>query len=105
MDLSKFTLKSQEVVQRAQQIAMSNGQQTLETSHFLKAIFDVDDHVAPYLLKKLDVPVQVFELALDKVISSYSKVSGGQLTLSSSANQMLINSLNVAEKMKDDFVS
>jgi len=105
MDLSKFTLKSQEVVQRAQQIALSNGQQTLETSHFLKAIFDVDDHVAPYLLKKLDVPVQVFEAAIDKVISSYSKVSGGQLTLSSSANQMLINSLNIAEKMKDDFVS
>lgn len=51
MDFNKFTIKSQEAVQKAQQLAMSNQNQQIEVGHLLKGIFSVDENVAPYLLK------------------------------------------------------
>lgn len=105
MDFSKFTLKSQEAIQRAQQIAIEKGQQTIENAHVLKAILEVDENVAPFLLKKMNVNVGILSQALDKMIESLPKVSGGNLTLSPEANVSLNKSVIYLKEFNDEFVS
>ncbi len=105
MDFSKFTIKSQETIERAQQIALAKGQQTLENAHLLKAILEVDESVAPFLLKKLNVNVALLGQALDRIIDSRPKVSGGQLHLSPDANATLNQAQNYLREFQDEFVS
>jgi ATP-dependent Clp protease ATP-binding subunit ClpB len=105
MDFSKFTIKSQETIERAQQIALAKGQQTLENAHLLKAILEVDENVAPFLLKKLDVNVSLLGQALDRIIDSLPKVSGGQMHLSPEANTTLNHAQNYLRELQDEFVS
>ena len=78
MNLNQFTIKSQEAIQKAQEIASSNGNQAIENIHLLKAIIEVDENVTPFLLKKLNVNFTVFEKAVDSIITSLPKVSGGE---------------------------
>ena len=68
MNLNNFTIKSQEAIQQAQQIAMENGNQAIETGHILKGVFNSDENVTPFLLKKISVNTKIFEQALDKII-------------------------------------
>ena len=89
MNLNNFTIKSQEAIQKAQEIAAGYQQQSIETTHILKGMLTVDEHVVPYLLKKLDVNVNNLTLALDKIISSYPKVANSEQYLSPNANQAL----------------
>jgi len=105
MDFSKFTIKSQQLIQDAQQLAMSNGQQLIEPGHLLKSLFEVDENVAPYLLKKLSVNEKNFSLALDRIVQSYPKVEGGQLSLSREANTALQKASIIAKELNDEFVS
>jgi len=105
MDISKFTLKSQEVIQQAQTIAESSGNQAIETGHLLKAILLTDQDVAPYLFGKLNVNQKMLETALDRILTSYSKVEGGQLYLSQNANKALTNALSEMKSFGDEFVS
>ena len=105
MDFSKFTIKSQQTIERAQQIALAKGQQTLENAHLLKAILEVDESVAPFLLKKLNVNVALLGQALDRIIDSRPKVSGGQLHLSPDANATLNQAQNYLREFQDEFVS
>lgn len=105
MDISKFTLKSQEVIQQAQTIAESSGNQAIETGHLLKAILLTDQDVAPYLFGKLNVNQKMLEAALDRILISYSKVEGGQLYLSQNANKVLTNALSEMKSFGDEFVS
>jgi ATP-dependent Clp protease ATP-binding subunit ClpB len=105
MDFSKFTLKAQEVIQRAQQIVLQNGQQVIENAHLLKGILEVDENVTPFLLKKLNVNLPVFEQALDRIVQGYTKVTGGQLTLSMEANTTLNKAQNFMREFNDEFVS
>jgi ATP-dependent Clp protease ATP-binding subunit ClpB len=105
MDFSKFTLKAQEVIQRAQQLVLQHGQQVIENAHLLKGILEVDENVTPYLLKKLNVNLPVFEQALDRIINGFPKVSGGQLTLSMEANTTLNKAQNFMREFNDEFVS
>ncbi|MES2837114.1 MAG: ATP-dependent chaperone ClpB [Bacteroidota bacterium] len=105
MNFNNFTIKSQEAVQQALQLAMNNGQQLVENAHILKAILEVDENVTPFLLKKLNVNIPIFEKALDKIIESFPKVSGGQQYLSNNAQQALNKANNLAKDMGDEFVS
>ncbi len=105
MDISKFTIKSQEVIQQAQNLAESSGNQAIETGHLLKAILITDQDVAPYLFGKLHVNQKMLEAALDRILSSYSKVEGGQLYLSQNANKVLTNALSEMKSFGDEFVS
>lgn len=105
MDISKFTIKSQEVIQQAQTIAESSGNQAIETGHLLKAILLTDQDVAPYLFGKLNVNQKMLEAALDRILTSYSKVEGGQLYLSQNANKVLTNALSEMKSFGDEFVS
>ena len=105
MNFNNFTIKSQEAVQKAQQIAQGFGHQQIENAHILKGIFEVDENVTPFILNKLGVNIELFKQTLDHIIQSFPKVEGGELMLSKTANKMLINASNIAKKMKDEYVS
>ncbi len=105
MDFSKYTIKSQEAVQQAQQLAMENQNQQIETGHLLKGIFNVDENVTPYILKKLAVNFNIVEQALDRIVASYPKVSGGQEYLSRNANIALQKAQTSMKDFGDEFVS
>ncbi|MEL1244408.1 ATP-dependent chaperone ClpB [Flavobacterium sp. DGU11] len=105
MNFANFTIKSQEAIQRAQQIAQSLGQQQIENEHIVKAVLEVDENVTPFLLKKLNVNLPMFLQVLDRVIESFPKVSGGELGLSRDASTALTEASNIARKMNDEFVS
>jgi ATP-dependent Clp protease ATP-binding subunit ClpB len=105
MNINKFTIKSQEAIQLSQQLAQSFGQQQIENEHIFKAIFEVDENVAPFILKKLNVNVPLFVQIVDSTIQSFPKVSGGEIMLSRTANTTLNESEIIAQKMNDEFVS
>src|SRR4030042_6509841 len=105
MDLNNFTIKSQEAIQKATEIAAAKQNQSVEALHFLKGILMVDENVFPYLLRKLNVNFDAFSKALDKQIDSLPKVSGGQPYLSSSSNRALQKALEIASEFKDEFIS
>ena len=105
MNFNNYTIKSQEAIQQAQQLAQSYGHQQIENEHIFKAIFEVDENVLPFLLKKLNVNINLLEQTLDKQLESFPKVSGGDLMLSREANKTLNEAAIIAKKMKDDFVS
>ena len=105
MNLKNFTIKSQEAIQEAQNMAIANDQQAIETAHLLKGIFSVDENVTPYILKKLNVNASNVSKALDSIIASFPKVSGASPYLSTNANQAIVKAGNFLKEFKDEFVS
>ena len=105
MNPNNYTIKSQEAIQRAQQLAQGYEHQQIENEHIFKAIFEVDENVLPFLLKKLNVNISIIQQALDKQLESFSKVSGGDIMLSRDAGKTLNEASIIAKKMNDDFVS
>ncbi len=105
MNLNNFTIKSQEAIQQAMQIATTNGNQAIENGHILKAILEVDENVTPFILKKLGVNQSVFSKTVDAIVNSYPKVSGGQPYLSNNANQTIAKATNYLKEFKDEYVS
>ncbi len=106
MNLEKFTIKSQEAVQRAQQIAMENQHQAIEPGHLMKGILEVDESVTPYVFKKLGINFDVVKQAIDRVVLSYPKVSGGgQQYLSRSASEALQRASTYLKEFGDEYVA
>lgn len=105
MNFNNLTIKSQEALQQAQQIAQSFGQQQLENEHIFKGILEVDENVAPFILKKMNVNIDLFKKVLDSTIQSFPKVSGGDIILSRDAGSMLNEANSIAKKMNDEYVS
>jgi ATP-dependent Clp protease ATP-binding subunit ClpB len=105
MQFDKFTIKSQEAIQRAQQLAMEMDHQAIECAHLLKGIMETDENILPYVFKKLSVNDQVLKSALDGILKSYSKVSGGKVYLSDQANRALMAAQKEANSSGDEFVS
>ena len=105
MNINKFTIKSQEAIQLSQQLVQSLGQQQIENEHIFKVIFEVDENVAPFILKKLNVNVPLFLQILDSTIQSFPKVTGGDIQLSRTANTTLTDAEIIAKKMNDEYVS
>jgi len=105
MNLEKYTIKSQEAINLAQNIALGNDQQAIENGHLLKAILEVDENVTPFLLKKLQVNLDIFSKALNKIVEGYPKISGGNLYMSQSAAKSLAKADKYANQLKDDFIS
>ena len=98
MNLNNYTIKSQEAIQQAQQIAQGFGHQQIENEHLFKGIFEVDENVLPFILKKLNVNVNILEQALDKQLESFAKVSGAELMLSREAGITLNEAAIIAKK-------
>ena len=105
MDLNKFTIRSQQAIQQAQTIASGHGHQILENGHLLKGILEVDQDVAPFLLKKLNVNLPVMQQALDHIVEGYPKVQGGQISLSRTAHDALTKALASLKEFGDEFAS
>ena len=105
MTLDKFTIKAQEAVQKAQEIALGQQHPAIETAHLLKGLLSEDENVTPYLLKKMEVNIPRLTQQVDDILSTFPRVSGGQVYLSNDANQALVYASQRAQKMNDDFVS
>ncbi len=105
MNFNNFTIKAQEAVQKAQEIAQAYQNPTIDNIHLLKGIMTVDENVVPYLLKKLNVNTEMVGKALDQMIGSLPKVTGGELFLSGEASSALQKANNIAKGMNDEFVS
>jgi ATP-dependent Clp protease ATP-binding subunit ClpB len=105
MNLNQFTIKSQEAIQKSQEIASINNNQSIENIHLLKAIITVDENVTPFLLKKLNVNFTVFSKAVDSIIESLPKVSGGEEYFSNEAKNVLQKSKQYLKEFNDEFVS
>jgi len=106
LNLNNFTIKSQEAIQQAQQIAFNNNHQAIDTAHILKAILSVDENTISYLLKKIDADKSNIESKVEDLIATYPIVHGNNgAHLSREANQVMLEAQSVATKMKDEFVS
>ncbi|QYA25804.1 ATP-dependent chaperone ClpB [Gramella sp. MT6] len=105
MNFNNFTIKSQEAIQQAQQLAQEMGHQQIENEHIFKAISMVDENVTPFLLKKLNINVNLFNQILDKSLESFPKVSGGDIMLSREASKTVNEASSIAKKMEDEYVS
>jgi ATP-dependent Clp protease ATP-binding subunit ClpB len=105
MNFDNFTIKAQEAVNQAVKIAEGNNQQAIETGHLLKGLMVNAESVTGFLLKKLGVNAVIFNAALDKIIVSYPKVTGGETYLSSSANSAVQKAVSISQKMGDQYVS
>ena len=105
MNLSNFTLKSQEVVQTAQQMTQKLGHQQIENEHLFKSLLVVDENVLPFVFKKLQVNFSLIEKLTDNALESLPKVSGGNILLSANATKTLISAINFSKASKDEFVA
>jgi ATP-dependent Clp protease ATP-binding subunit ClpB len=105
MNLDNFTIKAQEAIGKATEIAASKQNQSVEASHLLKGILTVDENVVPYLFRKLNVNFDAFSRALDRQLDAFPQVSGGQQYLSHNANQALSNASKISSEFKDEFIS
>ena len=105
MNLNNLTIKSQEALQQAQQIAQALGHQQIENEHVFKGLIEIDENVTPFLLKKLNVNIDLFKKVLDSTLQSFPKVTGGEIQLSRDASRMLNEAIAIAQKMKDEYVS
>jgi ATP-dependent Clp protease ATP-binding subunit ClpB len=105
MNFNNFTIKAQEAVQKASEIATGNQQQAIETAHLLKGLLLVDENVISYLLKKLNVNISRLNTTLDAQIQAFPKVSGSDIYLSSNTNSALQKAQNYLKEFKDEFVS
>ncbi|HWV68045.1 ATP-dependent chaperone ClpB [Chitinophaga sp.] len=107
MNLNNFTIKSQEILQQAQQLAFNNQNQSIETGHLLKALLNDEDSPIEYLLKKNDVNTSFVNNKLNEQINKYPRMAGGEggQTLSRDANNVILRAGAAIKEFKDEFVS
>ena len=105
MNFNQYTIKSQEAVQQAQQLAQELGHQQIENEHLFKALMQVDENVLPFILKKSNINPSMLIKIVDKELESFPKVSGGDLMFASETARALNEATSIAKKMEDEFVS
>lgn len=105
MNFEKFTIKSQEALQKSAEIATSNQQQAIEPGHILKAILETDENVSGYLFKKLNINENILNTKLQDILNGYPRVSGQQPYLSSTTNTVLQNAEKELREFKDEYVA
>ena len=105
MTLDKFTIKAQEAVQAAVNIAQQNGQQSIEPVHLLKGVIEKGKDVTNFVFQKLGVNAQQIDTLVASEIQHLPRVQGGNVYLSNDANKVLTRAQEYATKMGDEFVS
>lgn len=105
MNPNNFTIKSQEALRQAQQLAQAMGHQQVESEHIFKAISEVDENVLPFILKKLNINASILFQILEKELESFPKVSGADLIFSRESGKTLNEANIIAKKMEDEYVS
>ncbi len=105
MNLEKFTIKAQEALQQAQQLAAQGEQQSIEPGHVLKGMLSVDENVLPFLFKKSGITRDVIESGINDLIRSYPKVAGGKQYISDDTSKVLQKATSMAQSLSDEFIS
>ena len=105
MNMNNYTIKSQEAVQAAVQLAQEKGQQAIETGHLLKGILEKGENITTFIFNKLGINSRNVVAALDRIVDAYPKVSGGSPYLSDEANKVLEKAAKLAGEMGDQYVS
>ena len=105
MNLNNLTLKSQEVIQAAQQNAFDREHKLIENEHLFQGLMEVDENVLPYLFKKLQVNFNLVKQLNDSILNSFPKVKGGQQQFSPKASHTLLRAINRAKSQKDEYVA
>ena len=105
MNISKFTQKSQEVVQNCEKVAMDYGHQEIAQPHLLASMMAVEDSLIRKLIGKMDIEPDVFMAQVDGLLAKRPKVTGGQLHIDQYLNQTLIYAEDEAKHMGDEYVS
>lgn len=105
MNFNNFTIKSQEAIQKAQEIAQGHQHQAIETAHILRGLLSVDEHVAPYLVKRFGIQLDRLNAAVESLLKSLPKVSGGEQYLSPDANKALRKAESYLPEFNDEFIS
>lgn len=105
MNLNQYTVKSQEAIQKAQQIAMEFGNQIIEPQHLLEGVLQVDKNISAFLMKKSEAELSLVRERNRENLDKLPKVEGGNIYLSQSSNKVLLDAPNVAKKMGDEYVT
>ncbi|QNE38197.1 ATP-dependent chaperone ClpB [Hymenobacter sp. NBH84] len=105
MNFNNYTIKAQEAVQKATELAGANQQQAIETGHLLRGILQSDENVVGFLTKKLGANQNLLTQRLDAIVSGYPKVSGGSPYLSNDANAALQRATGFLKEFGDEYVS
>jgi ATP-dependent Clp protease ATP-binding subunit ClpB len=105
MNFEKFTIKSQEALQKSAEIAMSRQQQAIEPGHVLKAILETDENVTQYLFKKLNINGNILTVKLEEILNAYPRISGSQPYLSSATNTVLQQAEKELREFKDEYIA
>ncbi len=105
MNFNNFTIKSQEAIQKAVDIAKGNGQQSIEPVHLLKGVMTEGDSLIKFLFQKVGANLSLLSDRVDNAIASLPKVSGGEPYLSRESNDVLQKALDVSKKLGDQYVT
>ena len=105
MNFNQFTIKSQEIVQQAQSLASSKEQQAIEPGHLLLSMLQNDEHVIPFLLKKLNVNIGIIKTELEELVNGYPKVSGGAPYLGNATQSIFEKAMSLIKDFNDEYVS
>ena len=105
MNFNNFTIKSQEVVQKAIDIARAEGNQAIDPLHLLKAVMTEGEAVVKFIFQKLDITPSLVDRQLEAQLSSLPRVSGGEPYLSNEASQVLQKATDIAQKNGDQYVT
>ena len=105
MNLNQYTVKSQEAIQKAQQVAIEFGNQQIEPQHLLEGIFQTEENISEFLLKKSEAELTLVRERNRENLEKLPKVEGGNIYLSQNANKVLLDAPNIAKKMGDEFVT
>ena len=105
MNLNQYTVKSQEAIQKAQQIALDFGNQSIEPQHLLEGIFQVDENISAFLMKKAEADLNLIRQRNRESLESLPKVEGGNIYLSQGASKVLLEAPNIAKRMGDEYVT
>lgn len=105
MNLNQYTTKSQEAIQKAQQIALDFGHQSIEPQHLLEGILQVDENISAFLMKKSEADLNLIREKNREALEKLPKVEGGNIYLSQNANKILLDAPNIAKKMGDEYVT
>jgi ATP-dependent Clp protease ATP-binding subunit ClpB len=105
MDIDKLTTKTQEVIQKGQEIAKSMGHQVLEPGHLLMGMFQVDNHVLPFLMGDLKKDIDLRKKTVTSIVTAFPKVDGEQIYMSNNTNKLFSSAFDEMKTFKDEFLS
>ncbi|MDG1913565.1 MAG: ATP-dependent chaperone ClpB [Crocinitomix sp.] len=105
MDIDKLTNKTQEVIQKGQEIAKGMGHKVLEPGHLLMGMFQLDNHVLPFLMGDLKKDIDLMKKTVTSIVTTYPKADGEQIYMSNNTNKLFSKAFDEMKTFKDEFLS